>query len=76
MGIGKRIRERRMALGMSRAALAYEINVRRGKPGADAKAIARWEDGGVEPKLSTIHEIAEALGVDPVWLAFGAAEAA
>ena len=77
MSIGARIKSRREELGMSRAALAFAINTQRGRVSVDAKCIHRWENG-TEPQLSTILEIAEALGVDPVWLAFGgdAAEAA
>lgn len=54
--IGDRIRELRMARGMSQAELAERIGKRR-------SAIGNYESGAREPDLDTLDRLAEALGV-------------
>lgn len=73
--IGDRIEARRTELGLSRAALAREINAR-GESCADAKSVKRWEANAVTPQAETALHIADALGVDLRWLLTGESEAA
>lgn len=54
---GKRVRERREALGMSQAQLASAT-------GTSQPAIARLEGGGTEPTLRTINTLARVLGMN------------
>ena len=56
---GKRVRERREALGLSQAQLAKSA-------GTSQPAIARLEAGGTEPTLRTIANLARVLGA--VWV--------
>ena len=41
------------------------------RPQHTRKNVWKWEHGQTEPSLSTIAQIAAALGVTPCWLAFG-----
>jgi len=43
-------------------------------PARSRKLIHEWEKGRCEPSLSTIEQLAAALGVSPCWLAFGCGE--
>ena len=41
------------------------------RPQHTRKNVCKWEHGQTEPSLSTIEQLAAALGVTPCWLAFG-----
>ena len=41
------------------------------RPQHTRKNVCKWEHGQTEPSLSTIEQLAAALGVSPCWLAFG-----
>jgi transcriptional regulator with XRE-family HTH domain len=56
--LGERLRARRIAAGLSRAALAA-------RSGVSAPGIARMELGAQRPWLVTLLKLAEALGVEP-----------
>lgn len=60
MGIGDRIKQARLAKGMSQDALAAAVGVSR-------PAVSQWEEGG-QPRRKKVPAIAEALDVDPAWL--------
>jgi transcriptional regulator with XRE-family HTH domain len=65
----ERMRQARTGINMSQAELALRL-------GVSKQMVCKWEGSGVDrlhdPKLSTIHHIADALSVSPAWLAFGA----
>src|SRR5262245_29930418 len=52
-----RLRELRTEAGLTQEELAEKVGVKR-------DAIARWERGRREPRVSNVHALAEALGVD------------
>jgi len=58
--IGKRIQEARISCGMTQT-LAKALGV---KP----QSVQHWERGASLPKSTRIHELAEALDVQPSWL--------
>ena len=62
--LGAAIRAAREARGLTRLALSRLLD-ERGQLGlpVDPGTIYRWERGDFEPPLSTIRELAEALGV-------------
>ena len=64
--IGDRIRAARQAAPLTMAALGSKLD-----PARSRKMINEWEKGRCEPSLSTIEQLAAALGVTPCWLAFG-----
>jgi len=59
--IGKRIQEARISCGMTQTDLAKTLGV---KP----QSVQHWERGASLPKSTRIHELAEALDVQPSWL--------
>ena len=61
MVIDKRIKELRMARGLSQKQLAEAINVTQ-------QVIALWESGKHEPKASYIYKLAEYFGVTSDYL--------
>jgi transcriptional regulator with XRE-family HTH domain len=54
---GARLRELRVAAGLSQTELAERVGVQRG-------AVARWESDEREPNWSNVVALAKALGVD------------
>ena len=52
------LREARQRAGLSQEALA-------GRLGTTQSAVARWEIGGVSPRLDTLERILEACGFEP-----------
>ena len=44
------------------------------RPQHTRKNVCKWEHGQTEPSLSTIEQLAAALGVSPCWLAFRCGE--
>lgn len=67
MNIHRRIRERRLELGLSMEALAELVDVRAWQ------TIQQWEreDGGTAPKRERLKKVAEALRTTPEYLLFG-----
>ena len=59
----------RKAASLTMAALGSKLD-----PARSRKLIHEWEKGRCEPSLSTIEQLAAALGVSPCWLAFGCEE--
>lgn len=62
MTVGKKIRDRRMELGLSQRDLAAKMGY------SNQSAIARTEAGKVDLPLSRISQFAEVLGVSTSWL--------
>ena len=56
--IGRLLRERRLALGLSQERLAEAA-------GVSARSINRWEQGTVVPQPAARRRLAEELGLDP-----------
>jgi transcriptional regulator with XRE-family HTH domain len=65
--IGRRLREARMAAGLSREVLGEELQVHTG-------SIARWETGGAVPHPFHLQRIAELTHTSPAWLQYGGKE--
>ena len=65
--IGRRLREARMAAGLSREQLGYKLKVHPG-------SIARWETGGAVPHPFHLERIAELTQTSPAWLQYGTKE--
>lgn len=61
---GRRLAERRVALGITQEDLARRMGVSR-------TAYHSWESGTFEPSLNRIRALALELGVSACWLAFG-----
>jgi transcriptional regulator with XRE-family HTH domain len=62
--LGKRLRETRIRLGLSQVAL--------GQLCGSAKAkISRYENGHVEPNITTLKQLADSLNVSTHWLLTG-----
>ena len=66
--IGERIRAARKDRNLNQTALADRI-------GVTQPAVANWESGVHDPRRVMIAKLAEALGVEPGWLASGARSA-
>ena len=64
--LSNRLKAARQADRLTMAALGSKLD-----PARSRKLIHEWEKGRCEPSLSTIEQIAAALGVTPCWLAFG-----
>lgn len=64
--LSSRICAARKAASLTMAALGSKLD-----PARSRKLIHEWEKGRCEPSLSTIEQLAAALGVSPCWLAFG-----
>lgn len=64
MGIGERIKNARNQSGLSQADLARAV-------GRSQSAVAEWETGDTEPRRNIVDKIAEALGVNAIWLEAG-----
>lgn len=64
MGIGERIKSARNQSGLSQADLARIV-------GRSQSAVAEWETGDTEPRRNIVEKIAEALGVNAIWLEAG-----
>lgn len=62
--VGNRIRQRRMALGMSQAMLAQELSI-------STQAISLWENGKTSPSGSNLSALAAVLRCDMRWLLEG-----
>lgn len=65
LSIGERIKSARKAAGMNQVDLAARI-------GVSQPAVANWESGVHDPRRLMLAKIAEALQVEPYWLASGA----
>jgi len=59
--IGKRIKEARISCNMNQSDLARLLEV-------SPQSVQHWESGTSLPKSIRIHELAEALDVQPSWL--------
>ena len=66
--VGRRLREARLACGLSQRALSF--------PGCTAAYVSRIESGERVPSLQLIHEFARRLGQSPQYLATGVEVAA
>ena len=66
MAISKRLKSARQAARMTQQQVGDRL-----RPQHTRKNVCKWEHGQTEPSLSTIAQIAAALGVTPCWLAFG-----
>ena len=64
--LSNRLEAARQAAPLTMAALGSKLD-----PARSRKLIHEWEMGRCEPSLSTIEQLAAALGVTPCWLAFG-----
>ena len=64
--LSNRLKAARQAAPLTMAALGSKLD-----PARSRKLIHEWEEGRCEPSLSTIEQLAAALGVSPCWLAFG-----
>ena len=62
--VGRRVREARKARQVTQLELAA-------RTGVAHSTVVRIERGQARPQIATVAKIAEALGVDPKWLAFG-----
>jgi len=62
-GVGRRLRERRLALGMTQEGLSKWV--------AHEQTVARWERGELEPMARHIVELAETLRCTTDWLLLG-----
>lgn len=68
MSFGDRVKEARQRAQISQSALARRAEM-------SLQGVAKIEQGGVtDPHYSTLHRLAEALDVNPLWLATGAEE--
>ena len=63
-GIGERLRRARKARQVTQLELAA-------RTGVAHSTVVRIERGQARPRIETVEKFAEALGVDPRWLAFG-----
>ena len=66
MSLADRLRASRQAARMTQGAVGANLD-----PPHTRKNVCKWEHGQTEPSLSTIKQLAAALGVTPCWLAFG-----
>ena len=64
--ISERLRSARQAAHMTQQQVGDRL-----RPQHTRKKVCKWEHGQTEPSLSTIEQLAAALGVTPCWLAFG-----
>ena len=62
--IGERLRRARKARTVTQVELAE-------RTGVAHSTVVRIERGQTKPRIETVWAFAEALGVDPKWLAFG-----
>ena len=62
--IGERLRRARKARKVTQVELAS-------RTGVAHSTVVRIERGQAKPRIGTVGRFAEALGVDPRWLAFG-----
>ena len=67
--LASRLRAARQDKCLTLAKLGAALDPARGRG-----IVCEWEKGRCEPSLSTIAQIAAALGVTPCWLAFGCKE--
>jgi transcriptional regulator with XRE-family HTH domain len=67
MTVGERIQARRKRLFLTQTDVAAMT-------GLNTSTIAHIEIGRATPRPRTIRKLAEALGVDPAWLAYGEPE--
>ena len=67
--LSNRLKAARQAAPLTMAALGSKLD-----PARSRKLILEWEKGRCEPSLSTIEQLAAALGVSPCWLAFRCGE--
>ena len=66
VAISKRLKSARQAARMTQQQVGDRL-----RPQHTRKNVCKWEHGQTEPSLSTIEQLAAALGVSPCWLAFG-----
>ena len=66
VAIGARIKSARQVARMTQQQVGDKL-----RPQHTRKNVCKWEHGQTEPSLSTIKQLAAALGVTPCWLAFG-----
>lgn len=64
MTLGKRVRDRRAAAGLTQAQLAAKIPVSQG-------SVSDWESDKASPSIKMAGALAHALGVDLAWLVYG-----
>lgn len=65
MEFGDRVKEARQRAGISQSALAHRAEM-------SLQGVAKIEQGGVaDPHYSTLQRLADALGVNPLWLVAG-----
>lgn len=64
MTIHKRIRDSRLAMGLSQAELAK-------RTGVSQPTVANWENGGHIPRHGAIKKISSALSLNEIWLLSG-----
>lgn len=62
--VGQRIKAKRKAAGITQKELAEKLGIK-------YKAIAMWECGRRNPKITTLLKISEALGCSVMYLTFG-----
>lgn len=67
--LGHRVRDMRIARGMSQAELARQLDV-------SAAAVWNWEMNGVQPRPAMLARVAGALGTSEDYLLTGAADEA
>ncbi|MDQ6988291.1 MAG: helix-turn-helix transcriptional regulator [Mariprofundaceae bacterium] len=63
-GVGKRIQQARLAVGLNQSQLALKLNI---KP----QSVQNWERGRSLPKTARIEEVATVLHVTSAWLLLG-----
>lgn len=69
---GKRIREARLALGVSQAGLCELFCSLSGKKTISRTAIAQWETGKIkEIEGDNLLRVSFVLGVSPEWIVYG-----
>lgn len=69
VAIGARIKSVRQVARLTQQQVGDRL-----RPQHTRKNVCKWEHGQTEPSLSTIEQLAAALGVTPCWLAFGCKE--
>lgn len=67
MTIGERIRNARKASGLTQAALAEKVRLKR-------NTIANYETGNIEPSERSVADICAVLGINKQWLLTGEGE--
>lgn len=71
MGIGPRIKARRLELQLTQQRLAERVSEARDDGTTHQAEISRWEAGQATPTTNVIAPLASALGVSADWLLTG-----